>query len=86
MGKSAVVPLDNALKVEMKGIEDFLVEQFDDLRRIFEHYAAGTDGGHSERMSLNEFWEVVKDCGLTKSSDASGASQLKKKLLIQFIN
>ena len=36
------------------------MEQFDDLRRIFEHYAAGTDGGHSERMSLNEFWEVVK--------------------------
>ena len=44
MGKSAVVPLDNALKVEVKGIEDFLLEQFDDLRRIFEHYAAGTDG------------------------------------------
>ena len=81
MGKSAVVPLDNALKVEMKGIEDFLVEQFDDLRRIFEHYAAGTDGGHSERMSLNEFWEVVKDCGLTKSSDASGASAIKKEAI-----
>ena len=38
------------------------------IERIFEHYAAGTDGGHSERMSFNEFWEVVKDCGLTKSS------------------
>ena len=76
-GKNSAVPLDQDLKVEVKIIERYLLENFEDLKRIFEHYAAGADGGHSERMSLNEFWDFVKDCSFTRAIGADHTA-LKK--------
>jgi hypothetical protein len=78
-GKSAVIPLDKELQNEVLVIEKMLLDNFGDLKRIFEHYAAGADGGHSERMSLNEFWDLVKDCAFTKSQ-GTDHSAIKKEL------
>ena len=40
-----------------------LTANFDSLRRIFQHYAAGDDGS-GNLMSLNEWWNFVRECRL----------------------
>ena len=57
-------------------VEQILLNHFEDLNKIFQHYAAGDSKGAATEMSLSEFWEIVKDCDMTKSS--ADASSLKK--------
>ena len=53
-------------------IENVLLTHFEDLSKIFQHYAAGDDGDATS-MSLSEFWEVVRDCELMKATGEMAA-------------
>ena len=67
----------DVIRSEMEAI---LEDNFADLVKIFQHYSAGDDGGNATSMSLSEFWEIVKDCSLCKSSGTGefAASGLRK--------
>jgi hypothetical protein len=53
-------------------IENTLLKNFEALSKIFQHYAAGDDGDATS-MSLQEFWDVVRDCELSKQTSDTQA-------------
>ena len=77
LSKSERQGLAEALPGYRAELEGILVEHFEDLSKIFQHYAAGDDSGGATEMSRSEFWEIVKDCDLTKGS--ADSNSLKKE-------
>merc|ERR1711865_345516 len=59
------------LQVELAAVEKELANKFDDLRRIFKHYAAAEDGGGNNSMNMNEYIDFVKDTRLVSKEDLS---------------
>ena len=73
-------PLDTfpeaALLADVPEMCKVLLANFDSLRRIFQHYAAGDDGS-GNLMSLNEWWNFVRECRLSGDEHLSTAESQK---------
>ena len=54
---------EGPVMAEIPEMQKVLLTHFDSLRRIFQHYAAGDDGS-GNLMSLNEWWNFVRECRL----------------------
>jgi hypothetical protein len=65
-----------ALLADVPEMCKVLLANFDSLRRIFQHYAAGDDGS-GNLMSLNEWWNFVRECRLSGDEHLSTAESQK---------
>ena len=62
---------------EAVAVEKELTMKFDDVRRIFKHYAAAEDGGGNNSMNMNEFVDFVKDTRLISKDDGISMSNVQ---------
>eukprot|EP00750_Incisomonas_marina_P032016 INCI8752.1.p1 GENE.INCI8752.1~~INCI8752.1.p1 ORF type:complete len:1130 (+),score=249.04 INCI8752.1:163-3552(+) len=67
---------EDAILADISSMCKVLATHFDSLRRIFQHYAAGDDGS-GNLMSLNEWWNFVRECRLVGDDKLSTVQSQK---------